>query len=338
MRLGFAYATRIRCDGLRARLVVLLAPLLLLPFLISFAAAQSYPNRPVRIIVPFPPGGAVDISARLMQPGLEKALGQPVIVDNRPGASGVVGTDQVAKAAPDGHTLGVAFATHTVNPAVNAKLPYDTERDLAPVILIGKNPLLLLVNSKLPVRNLKEFIDYAKANPGKLNYATPGAASQAHLIIEWLSGLSGIKMQHIPYRGGAPAVMGTVAGETQLTAMSPLASMAQIEAGALRPIATGSVTRDKQFPDLPTIAESGFPGFEAVAWVGMFAPAGTPREIVERLNGEINKLIQVPETVAKLEQQGVTPAGGTPEQFGEFIAAEIRRWTEAARANNIRAE
>jgi len=318
--------------------VVLLAPLLLLPFLISFAAAQSYPNRPVRIIVPFPPGGAVDISARLMQPGLEKALGQPVIVDNRPGASGVVGTDQVAKAAPDGHTLGVAFATHTVNPAVNAKLPYDTERDLAPVILIGKNPLLLLVNSKLPVRNLKEFIDYAKANPGKLNYATPGAASQAHLIIEWLSGLSGIKMQHIPYRGGAPAVMGTVAGETQLTAMSPLASMAQIEAGALRPIATGSVTRDKQFPDLPTIAESGFPGFEAVAWVGMFAPAGTPREIVERLNGEINKLIQVPETVAKLEQQGVTPAGGTPEQFGEFIAAEIRRWTEAARANNIRAE
>jgi tripartite-type tricarboxylate transporter receptor subunit TctC len=315
----------------------MLAPLLVL-CLISLAAAQSYPNRPVRIIVPFPPGGAVDISARLMQPGLEKALGQPVIIDNRPGASGVVGTDQVAKSAPDGHTLGVAFATHTVNPAVNPKLPYDTERDLAPVILIGKNPLLLLVNSKLPVRNLAEFIDYAKANPGKLNYATPGAASQAHLIIEWLSGLSGIKMQHIPYRGGAPAVMGTVAGETQLTAMSPLASMAQIEAGALRPIATGSITRDKQFPDLPTIAESGFPGFEAVAWVGMFAPAGTPREIVERLNGEINKLIQVPETVAKLEQQGVTPAGGTPEQFGEFIAAEVRRWTEAARANNIRAE
>jgi tripartite-type tricarboxylate transporter receptor subunit TctC len=338
MRPGFPYATGIWNYGLRGPLTIRLAPLLLLPFLISLAAAQSYPNRPVRVIVPFPPGGAVDISARLMQPGLEKALGQPVIIDNRPGASGVVGTDQVAKAAPDGHTLGVAFATHTVNPAVNPKLPYDTERDLAPVILIGKNPLLLLVNSKLPVRSLKEFIDYAKANPGKLNYATPGAASQAHLIIEWLSGLSGIKMQHIPYRGGAPAVMGTVAGETQLTAMSPLASMAQIEAGALRPIATGSITRDKQFPDLPTIAESGFPGFEAVAWVGMFAPAGTPREIVERLNGEINKLIQVPESVAKLEQQGVTPAGGTPEQFGEFIAAEVRRWTEAARANNIRAE
>jgi tripartite-type tricarboxylate transporter receptor subunit TctC len=303
---------------------------------VSFA--QSYPNRPVRIIVPFPPGGAVDISARLLQVGLEKALGQPVIIDNRAGASGVVGTDQVAKAPPDGHTLGVAFATHTVNPAVNPKLPYDTERDLAPVILIGKNPLLLLVNSKVPARNLKEFIDYAKANPGKLNYATPGAASQAHLIIEWLSGLAGIKMQHIPYRGGAPAVMGTVAGETQLTAMSPLASLAQIEAGALRPIATGSITRDKQFPELPTIAESGYPGFEAVAWVGMFAPVATPREIIDRLNGEINKLIQVPETVAKLEQQGVSPAGGTPEQFGEFIAAEIRRWTDAARANNIRAE
>ncbi|HEY0568066.1 MAG TPA: tripartite tricarboxylate transporter substrate binding protein [Xanthobacteraceae bacterium] len=306
--------------------------------LLQAASAQPYPNRAVRIIVPFPPGGAVDISARLMQAGLERVLGQPVIIDNRPGASGVVGTDQVAKAPADGHTLLMAFATHTVNPAVNTKLPYDTERDLAPVILIGKNPLLLLVNAKVPVRNLAEFIAYAKANDGKLNYATPGAASQAHLIIEWLSGLAGIKMQHIPYRGGAPAVMGTVAGETQLTAMSPLASLAQIEAGALRPIATGSITRDKQFPDLPTIAESGYPGFEAVAWVGMFAPVGTPREIVDRLNSEVNKLIQVPDTIAKLEQQGVTPAGGTPEAFGEFIAAEIRRWTEAARANNIRAE
>lgn len=305
--------------------------------LATAAFAQTYPTRPVRIIVPFPPGGAVDISARLMQVGLEKALGQPVVIDNRPAASGVVGTDQVAKSAPDGHTLLMAFATHTVNPAVNPRLPYDTERDLAPVILIGKNPLLLLVNSKVPARNLGEFIAYAKANEGKLNYATPGAASQAHLIIEWLSGLAGMKMQHIPYRGGAPAVLGTVAGETQLTAMSPLASLAQIEAGALRPIATGSITRDKQFPDLPTIAESGFPGFEAVAWVGMFAPAGTPREVVDRLNAEVNRLIKVPETVAKLEQQGVTPAGGTPEQFGQFIAAEIRRWTEAARANNIRA-
>jgi tripartite-type tricarboxylate transporter receptor subunit TctC len=337
MRLEYLYRNgsrrRWRCAGVAAVLFVLLCSLST-----TSALAQTYPNRPVRIVVPFPPGGAVDISARLIQPGLEKALGQAVIIDNRSGASGVVGTDMVAKAPPDGHTLGVAFATHTVNPAVNSKLPYDTERDLAPVILIGKNPLLLLVNSKLPVRNLKEFIDYAKANPGKLNYATPGAASQAHLIIEWLSGLAGIKMQHIPYRGGAPAVLGTVAGETQLTAMSPLASLAQIEAGSLRPIATGSITRDKQFPELPTIAQSGFPGFEAVAWVGMFAPAATPREIIERLNGEINKLIQVPDTVAKLEQQGVTPAGGTPEQFGEFIAAEVRRWTDAARANNIRAE
>jgi tripartite-type tricarboxylate transporter receptor subunit TctC len=302
------------------------------------ALAQDFPNRVVRIVVPFPPGGAVDIAARLIQPHLEKALGQAIIIDNRPGASGIVGTDAVAKAPPDGHTLLMAFATHTVNPAVNAKLPYDTERDLAPVILIGKNPLLLLVNAKLPARTLAEFIALAKASPGTLNYATPGAASQAHLIIEWLSGLSGVKMQHIPYRGGAPAVLATAAGDTQLTAMSPLASLAQVQAGNLRPIATGSLTRDAQFPDLPTVAESGFPGFEAVAWVGMFAPAGTPRPIIDRLNAEVNRIVRDADMAAKLDAQGVTPAGGTPEQFGVFIASEIRRWTEAARANKIAAE
>ncbi len=216
----------------------------------SAAHSESYPTRPIHIIVPQLAGGANDIVARLLQPRLEQALGQPIVVENRSGASGVVGSDVVAKATPDGYTLGITFATLTVNPAVNAHMPFDTEHDLAPVILIGKNPLLFLVNAKLPVKTLPELVAFAKANPGKLNYATPGAASQAHLLMADLCRRAGIEMQNLPYRGGAPAILATVAGEAQLALISPLASNAQIQAGTLRPIATGSAERDKQFPDL----------------------------------------------------------------------------------------
>jgi tripartite-type tricarboxylate transporter receptor subunit TctC len=313
--------------------------LLLLALLaVSQACADTYPSRPIRLIVPFAAGGANDIVARLIQPQLERALGQPVVVDNRPAASGTVGTEAVAKATPDGYSLLMAFATHTVNPAINPRLPYDTEKDLAPVILIGTNPLLFIVNDKVPAKTLAEFVALAKSNPGKFNYATPGAASQAHLILAWWSKLAGIDMQHIPYKGGAPAVLATVAGEAQLTAMSPLASLPQIQAGRLRPIATGSPVRDHQFPELPTVAESGFPGFEAVAWVGLFTTAGTPRDTVQRLNAEVNKIIRDPRMVRKLDEQGVTPAGGSPEEFSAFVSREIRRWREAARAAKVTME
>jgi tripartite-type tricarboxylate transporter receptor subunit TctC len=302
------------------------------------AFAQSYPTRPIRLIVPFAAGGANDIVARLLQPDLEKALGQPIIIENKPAATGIVGTDLVAKAQPDGYTLLMAFTTHTVNPAVNARLPYDVERDLAPVILIGKSPLLFIVNPKVPAKTVAEFVALARASPGKFNYGTPGAASQAHLLVALWSKLAGIEMQHIPYRGGAPAVLGTVAGEVQFTVMSPLASLAQINAGSLRAIASGSAARDPHFPGLPTVAESGFPGFEAVAWVGMFTTAGTPAAIVDRLNAEVNRIIREPAIAAKFDEQGLTPAGGTPAAFGAFIAQELRRWKDAARAANIAAE
>jgi tripartite-type tricarboxylate transporter receptor subunit TctC len=302
------------------------------------ARAQDYPNRPIRLIVPFAAGGANDIVARLIQPNLEKALGQPIIIDNKPAASGTVGTDMVAKAAPDGLTLLMAFTTHTVNPAISGKLPYDTEKDLAPVILVGKSPLLFIVNEKVPAKNLTEFIALAKASPGTFNYATPGAASQAHLLLAMWSKQAGIQMQHIPYRGGAPAVLGTVTGEAQFTAMSPIASLAQIEAGKLRAVATGGATRDKRLPDLPTVAEQGFPGFEAVAWVGLFTTAGTPRAIIDRLNAEVGKIIRDPGIVAKFEEQAMTPAGGTPEEFGAFISTEIKRWKEAARIADVKME
>src|SRR5262245_89669 len=291
----------------------------------TVAGAQTYPDRPIRLIVPFAAGGANDTIARLIQPHLERALGQPVIVDNRPAASGMVGTDAVAKAAPDGYTLLMTFATHSVNAAVNPKLPYDAEKDLAPIIMVGKSPLLFIVNAKVPANNLTEFVALAKAARGKFNYATPGASSQAHLLVAWWSGLAGVEMQHLPYRGGAPAVLGTVTGDAQLTVMSPMASMAQIEAGALRPIAIGSLQRDPGFPSLPTVAEQGFPGFEAVAWCGLFTTAGTPKEVVARLNAEINRIIRDPQVASKLEEQNLTPTGGTPEEFGAFVSAEIRR-------------
>ncbi len=300
--------------------------------------AEPYPTHPIRLIVPFAAGGANDIVARLIAPDLEKAMGQPIIIENKPAATGIVGADLVAKAAPDGYTLLMAFTTYTVNPAVNARLPYDPEHDLAPVILIGKNPLLFIVNPKVPAKTLGEFVALAKARPGALNYGTPGAASQAHLLVALWSKLAGIEMQHIPYRGGAPAVLGTVAGEVQFTVMSPLASLAQINAGALRPLAVGGAQRDPHFPDLPTVAESGFPGFEAVAWVGLFTTAGTPREIIDRLNAEVNRIIHTPAMTAKFDEQGVTPEGGPPAAFAAFVSQELRRWKDAANAAAIAAQ
>jgi tripartite-type tricarboxylate transporter receptor subunit TctC len=301
-------------------------------------SAQTYPDRTVRIVVPFPAGGLNDTVARLIQPHLERALGQPVIVDNRPAASGIVGTDAVVKAPPDGYMLLMVASSHTVVPATNSKLPYDSERDLQPIVMIGKNPLLFVVNAKVPAKTLAEFVALAKASRGKLNYASPGAASQNHLVVELFSRAAGITMQHIPYRGGAPAITATVAGETDFTVISPLASLPQIEAGNLRAIAAGSLARDRQFPDLPTIAEQGFPGFEAIQWVGLLTAAGTPRTIVERLNSEVNRALRDPDLIGKLAAQGISPAGGSAEEFQATIAREIRKWTEVARAANIRVE
>jgi tripartite-type tricarboxylate transporter receptor subunit TctC len=306
-------------------------------FLVA-SSAQTYPNRVVRIVVPFPAGGLNDVVARQLQPHLEKALGQPVIVDNRPGASGILGTDAVAKSPPDGHTLVMVASSHTVTPATNSKLPYNTEQDLASIIMVGKSPLLFVVNARLAAKNLREFIALAKASPGKLNYATPGAASQSHLVTELFNARTGIKMQHIPYRGGAPAMTATIAGDTEFTVISTLLSLPHIQAGTVRALAVGSLTRDPQFPDLPTVAESGAPGLEAMQWVGLLAAAGTPKPIVERLNAEINRALRDPDLIGKLATQGIKPAGGTPEDFQKVIESEIRQWTEVARAANIKAE
>jgi tripartite-type tricarboxylate transporter receptor subunit TctC len=305
---------------------------------IAGARADTYPSRPVRLIVPFAAGGLNDVVARLVAPYLERALGQPFIIDNRPAASGIVGTDATAKATPDGYTLLMVASSFTVIPATHQKVPYDAQRDLAPIVMVAKNALLFLVNPKVPAKSLAEFVALAKADPGKFNYASPGAATQTHLVVELFSQRAGIKLQHIPYRGGAPAMTAMVAGDTQFTAISTLLSLPQIQSAALRAIASGSLTRDPQLPDLPTVAEQGFPGFEAIQWIGLLTTAGTPTEIIERLNAEVNRALRDPDLIAKFAQQGISPAGGTPADFQRTIAADLRNWTETARAANIKAE
>ena len=302
------------------------------------AHAQSYPTHVIRIVAPFAAGGLNDSAARLIQPYLEKALGQTVVVENRAGASGIVGAEFVARSAPDGHTLLMVASSYTVLPATTVTLPYDSERDLAPVALMGKNPLLFIVNPKVAARSLGEFVALAKANPGKFNYATPGAATQTRFVTELWSARAGIKLQHIPYRGGAPAVQSVVAGQTEFTALSPLVSLPQIAAGNLRALAVGSLTRYPQLPDVPTVAESGFPDFEAIQWVGLLTTAGTPKDVVERLNTEVNKALKDPDLIAKLAQEGMLPGGGTTAEFRSLIATEIKNWKETARAANIQPE
>jgi Uncharacterized protein conserved in bacteria len=302
------------------------------------AYADAYPNRPVRLIVPFAAGGLNDVVARLVAPYLERSLGQPLVIDNRPAASGIVGTDATAKAMPDGHTLLMVASSFTVVPATHPKLPYDPERDLAPIAMVAKNPLLFLVNPRVPARSLAEFVALARANPGELNYASPGAATQTHLVVELFSRKANIKLQHIPYRGGAPAMTAMVAGDTQFTAISTLLSLPQIEAGVLRAIANGSLSRDAQLPNLPTVAEQGFPGFEAIQWIGLLTTAGTAQDVIDRINAALNRALRDPDLVAKFAQQGLSPAGGTPTEFQRTIATDLKNWTETARAANITAD
>jgi tripartite-type tricarboxylate transporter receptor subunit TctC len=304
----------------------------------SAAAAQNYPSHNIRIIVPFAAGGLNDTAARIIQPYLEKALKQSVVVENKPGASGILGATYTAKSPPDGYTLTMVASSHTVLPATTANLPYDAEKDFAPIILLGKNPLMFVVNANVPAKTIQEFVALAKSEPGKLNYATPGAATQTRLVAELWSLRAGIKMQHVPYKGGAPAILSVVAGQTQFTVLSPLVSGPQIAAGKVRALAVGSLTRDPQYPDVPTLAESGFPGFEAIQWVGLLAPAGTPKPIVDRINAEVNKALKDPAMIKQLAQQGMLPAGGTPESFRALIHTEVANWKEAAHAAGIKPE
>jgi tripartite-type tricarboxylate transporter receptor subunit TctC len=302
------------------------------------AAAQTYPTHTIRLIVPFPAGGSNDVMARLIAPHLEQSLGQPVIVDNRPAAAGQVGTEAVAKAQPDGHTLLLVASSFTVQPALNAKLPYNTEKDFAPISLVNSNAMVFFVNPKIQANTLAEFVDLAKKEPGKFNYASPGVGSQTQLTIELLSRRAGIKLVHIPYRGGAPATMAMISGESQFTLLAPNVIFPHIESGSIRPIASGDKTRHPRLPNVPTTAELGFPYLQAIQWVGVLTTAGTPKPVIERLSRELNRIVHLPDVVAALEKQGVAPTGSTPEEFQKLISTEISQWTEVAREANIKLE
>jgi tripartite-type tricarboxylate transporter receptor subunit TctC len=287
------------------------------------------------VIIPLPPGGSVDIVARLLQPLLEKSLGQLFVIDNRSGASGIVGANAVATAPPDGYTLLLAPTTLSITDALHPKLPFDPLRAFQPVTVVGRSAQLVLANPKVAATSLQEFVALAKANPNTLNYSTPGPSSQAHLLFELWSQQAGIKMQHVPYRGGAPALMAAVTGETQVTLISSSVALPQIEAKALRALATGGASREAKLPDVPTAAEAGFPQFQASQWVGLLASGRTPKDVVERLNAEINRALEDKGLQARFAEQGLSVAGGSPEEFRALLESETRQWKEVARASNI---
>ncbi len=298
----------------------------------AWASAQTYPVKPIRIVVPFPPGGATDILARDVAQKLTEAWGQQVIVDNRPGAGGNIGSELVAHSAPDGYTLEMGtVGTHAINASLYAKMPYDHVKDFAPVILVAGVPNVLVVNTAVPANSVAELIAYAKANPGKLNFASSGNGTSIHLSGELFKVMAGVQMTHIPYKGSAPAMQDLLGGQVQLMFDNLPPSLPQIKAGKVRALAVTSLTRAPALPDVPTVAESGLPGFEASSWFGILAPAGTPPAIVAKLNAEIAKWLATPEAKEKLAKQGANAAGGTPEDFAKHIAAETAKWAKVVK-------
>jgi tripartite-type tricarboxylate transporter receptor subunit TctC len=293
---------------------------------VSAAHAQDYPSKPIRLIVPFSPGGGNDTVARLVGDSLGKRLGQPVVVDNRAGAGGVVGAEAAAKSAPDGYTLFLGgVGSHAINPNLHKDLPYDPIRDFAPVSLLASAPLALVVHPSVAAQSVQQLIAFGKANPAKLNYASNGNGSSSHLAAVMFASLAGIEMVHIPYKGLSPALTDLLGGQDQLMFSSVVAILPHVRAGKLRILAVTSKKRIDLLPDVPTIAESGLAGYETSSWYGILAPAGTRPEIVRRLNDEIVKVLAQDDVRRALAQEGAEPVGNTPEEFAEFIRAEKQR-------------
>jgi tripartite-type tricarboxylate transporter receptor subunit TctC len=291
------------------------------------ALAQTWPNRAVTIVVPFPPGGSVDILARLIGEKLAPALGQPVVVDNRSGATGTIGSAHVAKAAPDGYTLLLGTTGPvTMAPALTAGLTYDSSKDFAPIIEVGITPMVMVVSPNLPAKNLAEFVAYAKTRPGKLNFVSSGTGTTGHLAGEMLKFMAGLDMVHVPYRGGAPAAQDLIAGQVELMFQLVPQMQPHIAAGQLRALGVTAEKRSKALPDVPTMIEQGFPDFEVVTWFGFFAPANTPSAVVDRLNREIAKVIEAPDVTARLTELGSEYSRNSPKEFADFIQRDLRKW------------
>jgi tripartite-type tricarboxylate transporter receptor subunit TctC len=306
--------------------------------LCASAVAQEYPTKPIRLIAPFAPGGPTDLFARLMGAKLAERLGQPVLVENRPGAGGSVGAEVAAKSAPDGYTLVLVSSSFAVNTTLYPKLPYDALKDFAPVTLLASAPFLLVAHNSVPASSVRELIALAKASPGKLNYGSGGSGSGPHIVAELFKSEAGVDIVHVPYKGTGPLTAALVAGDVQLAFGNIFALVPQVKSGRLKAIAVTSAQRSSALAEVPTVAESGLAGFEAAGVHGLLAPSGTPRQIIDRLNTECVAILRSPDVRAQLASEGAEPIGNTPDQYAAQISAEIRKWGKLIRERGIRAD
>jgi tripartite-type tricarboxylate transporter receptor subunit TctC len=299
------------------------------------SSAAQYPERPIRLILPFPAGGAVDHVARLVTARMAEDLGRPFVIENKAGAGGVIAADATAKAAPDGYTLLLTTPNHTINAALNPKLSYDTEKDLLPVSIVAEVPELLVSHPAAPFVTFAGFVDYAKKHPGKLNYSSAGNGTLPHVTMELLLRRTGIEVAHIPYRGAAPAMTDLLAGQVQLKMDTYATANQHVAQGKLNALAFASRERSALMPNVPTVAEMGLPGYEGILWIGIVAPAATPRPVIEKLAAAAQRAVRTPELAERLKRDGVEPVGGTPEAFAALIAKEIVQWRNLAQSAKI---
>jgi tripartite-type tricarboxylate transporter receptor subunit TctC len=299
---------------------------------------STYPLRAVRLVVPSSAGGGTDTIARIIAPRLSDRLGQPVIVDNRPGAASILGVDYVAKSAPDGYTMVMAIGTLTILPAVNRKMPYNVEHDLAPVTQVASLPNLLVVHPSIPVQTVKDLIAFARARPGQLNFGSPGTGSNPHLAMALFLTMGNLSMVHIPYKGSGPMMIDLLAGHISLTTATLISAIPHVRSGRVRALGVSGAQRSRVLPDVPTIAETGLPGYEVVQWYGLLAPAKTPLDIIARLHRETAHVVQLPEIREKLAADGAEPVVSTPDQFARDIRIELAKWAKVVHAAGIKPE
>ncbi len=305
----------------------------------TLATAQSYPTKPIKFIVPFPPAGSTDLSARAVAGKLGERIGQPVIIENRPGAGGNIGTDVVAKSQPDGYTLIVGtVGTHGINPSLYSKMPYDHVKDFAPVILLSKTPNVLVVNPSLPVNSVADVIKLAKSKPNELTFASSGSGTSIHLSGELFKTMAGVQMTHIPYKGSGPMLIDLISGQVNMAFDNLSASMQHIKAGKLKALATTGTQRPPNLPDVPTIAEAGLAGYDSTSWNAIFAPAGTPPAVIDRLNREIRAILESPDTRKFFTEQGAEAGGGTPAELAEFVRAETAKWQKVVKDSGAKVD
>jgi len=326
-------------ESLKSFLFVFLASLAVSFFISVPAMAQPYPVKPVRFIIPYPPGGGSDTIGRPLAQKMSEGLGQQLVVENRGGANGNIGMEHVARSAPDGYTLVFALSAQlAINPGLYQKIPYDPVRDYAPISLLGAGGYILVVHPSLPVKSVKELVALARSRPGQIAYSSSGNGSGGHLAAVLLNSMTGINMLHVPYKGGGPALMDLIAGQVQVLFATQLASWPHVQSGRIRALASSTAKRPASLPDLPTLAEAGVPGYDSGVWYGVLAPAGTPREIIAKLNGEVLRALKQPDYRSLLVNNTIEPIGSTPEQLAQYIRSELVKWAKVIKDAGVRVD